>query len=211
MTPQTVNAYYSPQRNEIVFPAAILQPPFFNIDAEDAVNYGGIGAVIGHEISHGFDDQGSQFDGLGNLRNWWTAEDREKFSIKTAALVAQYGAYSPIPGHPVNGALTLGENIADNAGLSIAAKAYQLSLAGNSAPEIDGMTGAQRLYFGWTQVWRGKVREAQQIVYLKTDPHAPAQVRSNNTLRNQSEFHEAFQIRQGDKMYLAPPERISIW
>ncbi len=211
MTPQTVNAYYSPQKNEIVFPAAILQPPFFNANAEDAVNYGGIGAVIGHEISHGFDDQGSQFDGLGNLRNWWTAEDREKFSVKTRALVAQYSAYSPIPGHQVNGALTLGENIADNAGLAIAAKAYRLSLGGRVSPVIDGMTGVQRLYFGWTQVWRSKVRDAQQIVYLKTDPHAPAQIRSNGTLRNQHEFHDAFQVRQGDQMYLAPQERIIIW
>ena len=159
MTPQTVNAYYNPSMNEIVFPAAILQPPFFDADADDAVNYGGIGAVIGHEISHGFDDQGSQYDGDGNLRNWWTADDREHFEAKTAALVAQYDAYSPLPGYHVNGELTLGENIADNSGLPIAYKAYQLSLDGKPAPVIDGLTGDQRFFLGFAQVWRDKVRE----------------------------------------------------
>lgn len=211
MTPQTVNAYYNPQKNEIVFPAAILQPPFFDANADDAVNYGGIGAVIGHEISHGFDDQGSQFDGLGNLRDWWTKEDHDKFAVKTRALVAQYDQFSPLPGYHVNGALTLGENIADNSGLSIASKAYHLSLHGKAAPVIDGLTGDQRLYRGWATVWRGKARDAQQIVLIKTDPHSPGQFRGNGTLRNQSGFYEAFGLKEGDKMYLTPEQRVSIW
>ena len=211
MTPQTVNAYYNPPKNEIVFPAAILQPPFFDANADDAVNYGGIGAVIGHEISHGFDDQGSQFDQIGNLRDWWSKEDHEKFAVKTRALVAQYDSYSPVPGYNVNGALTLGENIADNSGLAIAYKAYQLSLAGKPAPVISGLTGDQRLYLGWAQVWRGKVRDAQQIVFVKTDPHSPAQFRGNGTLKNQPGFYSAFGVKEGDKMYLKPEERVSIW
>ena len=211
MTPQTVNAYYNPQKNEIVFPAAILQPPFFDANADDAVNYGGIGAVIGHEISHGFDDQGSQFDELGNLRDWWTKEDHEKFAVKTKALVAQYDSYSPVPGYTVNGTLTLGENIADNSGLAIAYKAYQLSLNGKPAAVIDGMTGNQRLYLGWAQVWRGKVRDAQQIVYIKTDPHSPGQFRGNGTLKNQPGFYSAFGVKEGDEMYLKPEQRVMIW
>ena len=211
MTPQTVNAYYNPQKNEIVFPAAILQPPFFDANADDAVNYGGIGAVIGHEISHGFDDQGSQFDELGNLRDWWTKEDHEKFAVKTKALVAQYDNYSPVPGYHINGALTLGENIADNSGLAIAYKAYQLSLNGKPAAVIDGMTGNQRLYLGWAQVWRGKVRDAQQIVYIKTDPHSPGQFRGNGTLKNQPGFYSAFGVKEGDQMYLKPEQRVTIW
>ena len=211
MTPQTVNAYYNPPKNEIVFPAAILQPPFFDANADDAVNYGGIGAVIGHEISHGFDDQGSQFDQIGNLRDWWSKEDHEKFAVKTRALIAQYGSYSPVPGYNVNGALTLGENIADNSGLAIAYKAYQLSLAGKPARVIDGLTGDQRLYLGWAQVWRGKVRDAQQIVFVKTDPHSPAQFRGNGTLKNQPGFYSAFGVKEGDRMYLKPEERVSIW
>ncbi|MBJ8483909.1 M13 family metallopeptidase [Acinetobacter vivianii] len=211
MTPQTVNAYYNPSSNEIVFPAAILQPPFFNIDADDAVNYGGIGSVIGHEISHGFDDQGSQFDELGNMRNWWTAQDHKRFKAKTQALVAQYNAYEPIAGYHVNGELTLGENIADNSGLSIAYKAYQISLAGKPAPVIEGRTGEQRFYMGWAQVWRAKTREAQAIVYLKTDPHSPDKVRANGALVNQAPFYDAFKIKEGDKMYLAPEKRVRIW
>lgn len=211
MTPQTVNAYYNPSSNEIVFPAAILQPPFFNIEADDAVNYGGIGSVIGHEISHGFDDQGSQFDELGNMRNWWTKQDHQKFKAKTQVLIAQYNTYEPIAGYHVNGELTLGENIADNSGLSIAYKAYQLSLAGKPAPVIDGRTGEQRFYMGWAQVWRAKTREAQAIVYLKTDPHAPDKVRANGALVNQAPFYDAFKIKAGDKMYLAPEKRVSIW
>ncbi len=211
MTPQTVNASYNPRRNEITFPAGILQPPFFNAAADDAVNYGGIGAVIGHEIGHGFDDSGSQFDDVGNLRNWWTAEDREKFSAKTKTLIAQYSAYSPVPGYNVNGALTLGENIGDNSGLAIAYKAYKLSLSGKTAPVIDGLTGDQRLFLGWAQVWRGKAREDSTIVLLKTDPHSPAEVRGNATLRNQPGFYSAFDVKPGDKMYLAPEQRVTIW
>lgn len=211
MTPQTVNAYYNPSMNEIVFPAAILQPPFFHADADDAVNYGGIGAVIGHEISHGFDDQGSQFDEVGNLRNWWTAEDHKNFAAKTKALIAQYSAYSPVKGYNVNGELTLGENIADNSGLAIAYKAYQLALGGKTAPVLDGLTGDQRLYFGWAQVWRSKTREAQEIVYLKTDPHSPAKFRGDGALANQPHFYDAFGVKAGDKMYLAPDQRVIMW
>ncbi|MBC7574092.1 MAG: M13 family peptidase [Herminiimonas sp.] len=211
MTPQTINAYYNPQLNEIVFPAAILQPPFFNATADDAVNYGGIGAVIGHEISHGFDDQGSQFDELGNLRDWWTKDDHQKFAVKTKALVAQYAAYSPLQGYFVNGELTLGENIADNSGLAIAYKAYRLSLGGKEAPVIDGLTGDQRFYLGWAQVWRGKSRDAQVIVQIKSDPHSPEQFRGNGTLKNQPGFYSAFGVKEGDKMYLKPEERVLIW
>jgi putative endopeptidase len=211
MTPQTINAYYNPEMNEIVFPAAILQPPFFDANADDAVNYGGIGAVIGHEISHGFDDQGAQYDGNGNLRDWWTEADHKNFKAKTTALVNQYNAFEPIPGYHVNGELTLGENIADNSGLAIALKAYHISLKGKKAPVIGGMTGDQRLYAGWAQVWRSKMREQQQIVQVKTDPHSPGQFRANGTLRNQPGFYEAFGVKQGDKMYLAPSDRVIIW
>src|SRR6202044_315316 len=173
MTPQTVNAYYNAPMNEIVFPAAILQPPFFNVQADDAVNYGGIGAVIGHEISHGFDDKGSQYDADGNLHDWFTREDHDKFAVKTRALIAQYNAYEPVPGFHVNGELTLGENIADNSGLAIAYKAYHLSLAGKTAPVIDGLSGDQRLYLGWAQVWRGKGAGREGIQRPKTNPHFP--------------------------------------
>ncbi len=211
MTPQTVNAYYNPELNEIVFPAAILQPPFFDANADDAVNYGGIGGVIGHEISHGFDDQGAQYDGDGNLRDWWTKEDHAKFSAKTKMLIDQYNAFSPLPGYNVNGALTLGENIADNSGLAIAFKAYKLSLAGKEAPVLDGLTGDQRVYMGWAQVWRAKARDAQTIVQIKTDPHSPAQYRANGTLQNQPGYYSAFGVKEGDKMYLAPEKRVIIW
>ncbi len=211
MTPQTVNAYYNPELNEIVFPAAILQPPFFNAKADMAANYGGIGAVIGHEISHGFDDQGSQYDAKGNLHDWFTPEDHERFKQKTSALVAQYNAYTPIKGYHVNGELTLGENIADNSGLDIAYKAYLISLQGESAPVIDGLSGEQRLYMNWASVWRAKIREAQQIVYLKSDPHSPAAVRGNAPLRNQAGFYQAFDVKPSDKMYLAPEQRVTIW
>ena len=211
MTPQTVNAYYNPELNEIVFPASILQPPFFDANADDAVNYGGIGAVIGHEISHGFDDQGAQYDGDGNLRDWWTAADHKNFAAKTKMLVDQYSSYSPLPGYHVNGELTLGENIADNSGLAIAYKAYHISLKGKPAPVINGLTGDQRFYMGWTQVWRVKMREAQQIVQVKTDPHSPGQFRANGTLMNQPAFYSAFGIKPGDKMYLAPGARVIIW
>jgi predicted metalloendopeptidase len=211
MTPQTINAYYNPEMNEIVFPAAILQPPFFDANADDAVNYGGIGAVIGHEISHGFDDQGAQYDGEGNLRDWWTAADHKNFEAKTKMLVNQYNQFEPIPGYHVNGELTLGENIADNSGLAIAYKAYKISLKGKKPPVIDGLTGDQRLYMGWAQVWRMKMREQQQIQQVKTDPHSPGQFRANGTLRNQPGFYDAFKVKQGDKMYLAPQERVIIW
>ncbi|WP_293000497.1 M13-type metalloendopeptidase [Nevskia sp.] len=211
MTPQTVNAYYNPEQNEIVFPAAILQPPFFNAAADDAVNYGGIGAVIGHEISHGFDDQGSQYDGDGNLRQWFTESDLKNFKAKTEALVAQYAAYEPVKGYHVDGKLTLGENIADLSGLAIAYKAYRLSLGGKEAPVIDGLTGDQRFFLGWAQVWRGKDREAEAIRRLTVDPHSPPSVRGNATLVNQSGFYEAFGVKEGDKMYLAPEKRVSIW
>ncbi len=211
MTPQTVNAYYNSSMNEIVFPASILQPPFFDMRADDAVNYGAIGAVIGHEISHGFDDQGSRSDGDGNLRDWWTAEDRAKFKAKGDALIKQYSAYSPLPGYNVNGALTLGENIGDNSGVAIAYKAYKLSLGGKPAPVIDGLTGDQRFFMGFAQVWRVKMLPDQQIIQVKTDPHSPGQFRANGTLMNQPGFYEAFGVKEGDKMYLPPKDRVSIW
>ncbi|WP_093554382.1 M13 family metallopeptidase [Pseudoduganella namucuonensis] len=211
MTPQTVNAYYRSTTNEIVFPAAILQPPFFDARADDAVNYGAIGAVIGHEISHGFDDKGSQSDGDGNLRDWWTQADRANFKAKADALTKQYDGYSPLPGYNVNGALTLGENIADNSGLAIAYKAYKLSLGGKPAPVIDKLTGEQRFYMGFGQVWRSKMREEQQIKQVKTDPHSPGQFRANGTVVNQPGFYEAFGVKEGDKMYVAPEKRIVIW
>ncbi|MCS0595655.1 M13 family metallopeptidase [Massilia agri] len=211
MTPQTVNAYYNPELNEIVFPAAILQPPFFDANADDAVNYGGIGAVIGHEISHGFDDQGSQYDGDGNMRNWWTEEDGKRFAEKTKVLIAQYASYSPLPGYNVNGELTLGENIGDNSGLAVAYKAYKLSLKGKKAPVINGLTGDQRFFMGWGQVWRAKKREPALINQVKTDPHSPEQFRANGTLKNQPGFYEAFGVKPGDKMYLAPKDRVIIW
>jgi predicted metalloendopeptidase len=211
MTPQTVNAYYRPTANEIVFPAAILQPPFFDMKADDAVNYGAIGAVIGHEISHGFDDSGSQFDGDGNLRNWWTDADRAAFKVKADAMVKQYGAYAPLPGYNVNGQLTLGENIADNSGLAIAYKAYKLSLGGKPAPVIDGLTGDQRFFMGFGQVWRSKSRDEETVRRIKTDSHSPGQFRANGTVVNQPGFYEAFGVKEGDKMYVKPEDRIIIW
>jgi predicted metalloendopeptidase len=211
MTPQTINAYYNSRLNEIVFPAAILQPPFFNAQADDAVNYGAIGAVIGHEIGHGFDDKGSQSDGEGNLRNWWTKEDEARFKAKTDMLVKQYDAFEPVPGYHVNGSLTLGENIGDNSGLAIAYKAYKISLHGQPAPVIDGLTGDQRFFMGFGQVWRSKMRDEAQINQVKTDPHSPGQFRANGTLRNQAAFYEAFGVKEGDKMYLKPEDRVTIW
>ncbi|NNG24236.1 M13 family metallopeptidase [Telluria aromaticivorans] len=211
MTPQTVNAYYRSTTNEIVFPAAILQPPFFDMRADDAVNYGGIGAVIGHEIGHGFDDKGSQSDGDGNLRDWWSEADRVAFKARTDKLVKQFNGFSPLPGYNVNGELTLGENIGDNAGLSIAYKAYKISLNGKPAPVLDGLTGDQRFFMGFGQVWRSKMREAQQINQVKTDPHSPGQFRANGTVMNMPEFYEAFGVKPGDKMYLAPQDRVIIW
>jgi predicted metalloendopeptidase len=214
MTPQTVNAYYNPEMNEIVFPAAILHPPFFNPNADDAVNYGGIGGVIGHEISHGFDDQGSQYDGLGNLLDapgWFTQEDLQRFKSRTRALIEQYALYAPVPGFPINGELTLGENIADNSGLSIAYKAYRLSLGGKQAPVIDGLTGEQRFYMGWAQVWRSKTRDNEAIVRIKSDPHSPAQFRGGLPQRNQDGFYRAFGVTEGDRMYLPPDQRVRLW
>jgi putative endopeptidase len=214
MTAQTVDAYYSPELNEIVFPAAILQPPFFNAKADDAVNYGAIGAVIGHEISHGFDDQGSQYDGDGNLLDppgWFTQADLDHFKAKTHALVQQYAAYSPLPGFPINGELTLGENIADNSGLAIAYKAYQLSLAGRQAPVIDGLTGDQRFFMGFAQYWRGKIRDNELIKRIKSDPHSPDRFRGTLPEMNQAPFDAAFGVKEGDKMYLAPDKRVTIW
>ncbi|MGZ5846426.1 MAG: M13 family metallopeptidase [Ramlibacter sp.] len=211
MPPQKINAYYNPELNEIVFPAAILQPPFFDPKADDAVNYGAIGAIIGHEISHGFDDQGSQYDEKGNLRDWWTAADHEKFRQRTAMLVEQYNAYSPVPGYHVNGELTLGENIADNSGLAAAYKAYKLSLNGKPAPVIGGLTGDQRFFMGYAQAWRGKSRDEAMIVRIKSDPHSPDQFRANGAVRNQDDFYRVFGVKPGDKLYLPPGRRVRIW
>ena len=211
MTPQTVNAYYNPSSNEIVFPAAILQPPFFDMAADDAVNYGAIGAVIGHEISHGFDDQGSQFDGDGQLRNWWTEADRQAFDAIGASLVAQYEGYEPLPGKHVNGKLTLGENIADLSGLQVAYKAYVRSLGGKPAAQIGGYSGKQRFFLGWSQAWRSKSRDERTLQLLTTDTHSPAEFRANGAAVNHDGFHDAFGTKPGDKMYKAPAERIRIW
>lgn len=227
MTPQTVNAYYNPGFNEIVFPAAILQPPFFNAEADDAANYGGIGAVIGHEISHGFDDQGSKYDGDGRLVDWWSATDREAFERLTAALVAQYSALEPLdaPGHKVNGALTLGENIADLSGLSIAWQAYLLSLgvdpaqsaadavaeAARQAPVIDDLTGPQRFFLSWAQVWAEKRRPEEAVRLLTIDPHSPNDLRANQIPRNLDAFHEVFSVAADDRLWLGSDERVRIW
>ena len=211
MTPQTLDAYYNPELNEIVFPAAILQPPYFDPNADDAVNYGSIGAVIGHEISHGFDDQGAQYDGDGNLRDWWSKEDHEKFAAKTKALVAEYSAFEPVAGYHINGELTLGENIADNSGLTVAYKAYQIALAGKPAPVIDNLTGDQRFYMGFGQVWRAKARDNAVIAQIKTDPHSMPMYRVMGVVVNQEGFYKAFDVKDGDKMYVAPDKRVIIW
>ena len=211
MTPQTVNAYYSSTKNEIVFPAAILQPPFFNLEAEDAVNYGAIGAVIGHEIGHGFDDSGSSFDGDGAMRNWWTDQDKEEFKKRTSALVAQYDAFEVLPGVHVNGTFTLGENIGDLGGLSIGLKAYNMSLNGEEAPVMDGLTGEQRVFIGYAQVWCGKARAESLRNQVSTDPHSPLDFRVNGVVRNVPAFYEAFDIAPSDSLYLKPEERVKIW
>ncbi|WP_125079824.1 M13 family metallopeptidase [Mycobacterium sp. P7213] len=214
MTPQTVNAYYNPGMNEIVFPAAILQPPFFDAGADDAANYGGIGAVIGHEIGHGFDDQGAKYDGDGNLIDWWTDADRAEFGCRTKALIAQYEKYVPreLDGdRHVNGAFTVGENIGDLGGLSIALLAYQLSLAGAEAPVIDGLTGTQRVFFGWAQVWRTKSRDAEAIRRLAVDPHSPPEFRCNGVIRNMDAYYDAFDVTPDDALYLEPAARVRIW
>jgi putative endopeptidase len=211
MTPQTVNAYYNPTMNEIVFPAAILQPPYFDMKAEDAVNYGGIGAVIGHEIGHGFDDQGATFDGDGVLRNWWTPKDLSEFKKRTNALVAQYNSFKVFPDLSVNGTFTLGENIGDLGGLSIAMKAYKASLDGKPAPVMDGFTGEQRVLIGWAQAWLSKANEQSLRNQVGTDPHSPAKFRVNGVVRNVPEFYEAFKVKPGDSLYLAPKDRVKIW
>lgn len=211
MTPQTVNAYYNPIWNEIVFPASILQPPFFNVNADDAVNYGGIGAVIGHEIGHGFDDQGRQFDGDGNLNDWWTEDDTTKFDERKNALAAQYDSYVVIDGLTINGQFTSGENIGDLGGLSIAYLAYKLSLEGKEAPVIDGWTGDQRFFLGWAQVWRSKARDEETKRLLTIDPHSPPKFRANGAAVNVPAFYKAFDVTEGDGMYLPPEEQVKIW
>jgi putative endopeptidase len=213
MAPQTVNAYYNPVMNEIVFPAAILQPPFFGLDHDDAVNYGGIGAVIGHEIGHGFDDQGSKYDGDGALNNWWSDSDREAFELRTKALIAQYDALIPeeAPDVNVNGALTIGENIGDLGGLAIAYKAYQISLGGTPSPVIDGFSGEQRLLLSWAQIWRAKVRPEEMRRRIATDPHSPAEFRCNQIVKNFTPFYEAFGVTEKDALWLDEQSRVQIW
>ena len=213
MTPQTVNAYYHPLKNEIVFPAAILQPPFFNEHADDAVNYGGIGSVIGHEIGHGFDDQGSTCDGDGALRDWWTEEDRTAFEQRTSALIGQYNVLQPAetPGQHVNGELTIGENIGDLGGLSIALEAYRIA-RGDRAPEpIDGYTDEQRLFFAWAALWQSKSRPELVRQRLATDPHSPPEFRCNQIVRNLPAFYDAFDVTEDDELWLAASERVKIW
>ncbi|MFT5705078.1 MAG: putative endopeptidase [Shewanella sp.] len=211
MTPQTVNAYYNPTMNEIVFPAAILQPPFFNMEADDAVNYGGIGAVIGHEMGHGFDDQGAKFDGEGNMRDWWTENDLTEFAARGKALVDQYNGYAVFDDLNVNGELTLGENIGDLSGVTIAYKAYKKSLNGKEAPVIDGLTGDQRFFIGFTQIWRAKIKEESMRNRVATDPHSPAKFRSLGALSNMPQFYTTFDVKEGDAMYIAPEKRVKIW
>ncbi len=220
MPPQMVNAYYNPTMNEIVFPAAILQPPFFDVDADDAWNYGGIGSVIGHEIGHGFDDQGSKYDGTGRLHDWWTEQDRTEFDARTRALIAQYDAFSPEQlggSHHVNGALTIGENIGDLGGLSIAITAYEIALRKQGlsgledAPVVDGLTGLQRIFFSWGRIWQQKARDAEVIRLLSIDPHSPNEFRCNGVVRNLDSFAEAFDVQPTDALYLPPEERVRIW
>ncbi len=216
MLPMTVNAYYNPVLNEIVFPAAILQPPFFDPNADDAVNYGGIGAVIGHEISHGFDDQGAQYDAKGALKNWWSKEDTDKFKTATAMLVAQYNAYCPFPAagdkpaQCVKGELTLGENIADLAGITVAYNAYKLALNGKPAPTIDGLSGDQRFFLGWAQVWRRLYRDPELMNRLVTDPHSPSEFRAS-VVRNLDSWYDAYAAKDGEALFLAPDKRVKIW
>jgi putative endopeptidase len=211
MNPQTVNAYYNPLMNQITFPAAILQPPFFDVNADPAVNYGAIGAVIGHEIGHGFDDQGRAFDEAGRTRNWWTPETDQKFKTATAQLGTQYGAFCPLPGACLNGQLTMGENIGDLGGLTMAYTAYKLSLDGKEAPVIDGFTGDQRFFLAWAQVWRAMARDDDTRQRLVTDPHSPPEFRTNGVVRNMDEWYTAFDVKPGDKMYLPPEQRVKIW
>ena len=211
MTPQTVNAYYDSQMNQINFPAGILQPPFFDPNADPAVNYGSIGAVIGHEIGHGFDDQGREFDGAGKVRNWWTPETNAKFLEATKKLEAQYETFCPLEGACVNGQLTMGENIGDLGGLEMAYAAYKLSLGGKEAPVIDGFTGDQRFFLAYAQAWRGKMRDDAVRAQMLTDPHSPPAARGQLPLRNIDAWYEAFGVKEGDKLYLKPEERVRIW
>lgn len=211
MTPYTVNAYYNPPMNEVVFPAAILQPPFFNVAADDAVNYGGIGAVIGHEFSHGFDDQGRKYDGNGNLRDWWTEADAAAFAERASALVAQYNRFEVLPDKFLNGEFTLGENIGDLSGLAVAYRAYRLSLQGKEDEIIDGFTGDQRFFIGWAQVWRRLYRDENLEVRLTTDPHSHSEARANGVLRNFDPWYEAFDVQPGSALYLPPEQRVKIW
>ncbi len=213
MTPQTVNAYYHPRMNEIVFPAAILQPPFFDAEADDAANYGGIGAVIGHEIGHGFDDQGSRYDGEGNLTDWWEAADRAEFERRAEALVSQYDALCPagLPEHHVNGALTVGENIGDLGGLTIALRAYRIATEGTEPPVLDGFTGVQRVLLGWAQVWRAVTRDEEAVRRLAVDPHSPPDLRCNAVVTNLDAFHEAFEVQETDALFTPPGRRVRIW
>jgi putative endopeptidase len=211
MTPQTVNAYYNPVRNEIVFPAAILQPPFFNLEADDAVNYGGIGAVIGHEMGHGFDDQGRRYDATGALRDWWTKQDEAEYQQRAKVLIDQFNEFEPLPGLHVNGALTLGENIADLTGLVIARQAYLLSLKGQPAPTIDGLTADQRFYMGWAQGWKAKERDESLRQQVLTNVHSPEMYRANGPVRNIPEFYAAFGVKEGDKLFLPAERRVKIW
>jgi putative endopeptidase len=211
MTPQTVNAYYQSTNNEIVFPAAILQPPFFDPNADDAVNYGAIGAVIGHEIGHGFDDQGRKSDGAGNLSDWWTADDAKAFDERATRLGAQFEVLSPLEGAKVNPKLTMGENIGDLSGLAQAYRAYRISLKGKEAPVIDGFTGDQRFFIGFAQIWRTNDREAALRQQLLSDPHSPGEYRANIPISNNDAFQKAFDLKPGDKLYRAPGERVRIW
>jgi putative endopeptidase len=211
MTPQTINAYYNPVRNEIVFPAAILQPPFFNLDADDAANYGGIGAIIGHEMGHGFDDQGRRFDATGALRDWWTKTDEAEYQKRAKILVDQYNQFEVLPDLHINGELTLGENLADLTGLVIARQAYLLSLKGQQPPVIDQIPADRRFYMGWAQSWRAKVRDESLRQQVLTDVHSPEMFRANGTVRNVAEFYAAFSVKEGDKLFLAPDKRVKIW
>jgi putative endopeptidase len=211
MTPQTVNAYYNPSYNEIVFPAAILQPPFFDEFADPAINYGGIGGVIGHEMGHGFDDQGAKYDENGVLRDWWTPADVAAFKALGAKMVAQYSAFEPLPGLKLNGQLGLGENIGDHCGVIVGHQAYKLSLNGKKAPVLDGVTGDQRFFLAWSQVWRALQREEALRNQVQTGPHSPAQFRVNGAVQNSDVWYQAFNVKPGDKLYVAPENRVRIW
>ncbi len=211
MTPQTVNAHYTPSRNEIILPAAMLQPPMFDPTAEDAVNYGGIGAMIGHEIGHAFDQRGRRFNAYGRAEEWWTSKDEEQFQVPTRTLVQQFNGYSPLSGHFVDGELTLGENIGDLGGLAVAVRAYRLSLRGKTAPVIDGFSGEQRLLLRWAEVWRGKTRDEYLRQTLFLNQHAPPEYRANGAVVNLDAFYQAFNVQPGDKLYRAPEKRVRIW